>query len=114
MHVLLELEGIWGTFAESNSFSFLWSAFSSFSFLWSALQFFFFFQFFFFMVRLFVAMVGLAACVCGQSGREPPDKPGKPKELADLGPNFQWNCHTAGGGNSNDVNLQSTEFDPCR
>lgn len=51
------------------------------------------------MVRLFVAMVGLAACVCGQSGREPPDKPGKPKALADLGPNFQWNCHTAGGGN---------------
>ena len=62
-------------------------------------QFFFFFQFFFFIVRLFVAMVGLAACVCGQSGREPPDKPGKPKALADLGQNFQWNCHTAGGGN---------------
>ena len=51
------------------------------------------------VVSVFCGMVvGLAACVCGASGREPPGKPDKPTALADLGPNFQWNCHTAGGG----------------
>jgi len=42
-----------------------------------------------------VVAVGLAACLCGARGAAPPGKPGQ-LAFASLGPNFLWNCQTAG------------------